>query len=134
MPSGGKRWSLGLRHYRLREHRGARDFLPADDALQVLMLERKQREQRDAEHGDRDQHFEQREAGPWGKRALARLRREAGEGHGESFGPAAHCVIASAAAGGTSPLVIPTLPVSGLKFNVRTSPETLIRWITVAST
>ena len=48
--------------------------------------------------------------------------------------PVVHCVAASAATGGTSPLTIPTLPVSGLKLNVMTWPEAAIMWITVAST
>ena len=93
------------------------------------MLEREQREQRDAEHGDRDQNFEQGEAGPPGARDSSR-----GRNAGEDFWLAAHRVAVSAVTGGTSPFTIPTLPVRGLILNVSTWPETVIIWITVAST
>ena len=94
------------------------------------MFERKQREQGDAEHGDRYQHLEQREAGPPGGRDFSCR----GRASCEDLWPQAHWLFASAVTGGTSPLTMLTLPVSGLRLSVMTWPETLARWITVAST
>ena len=54
--------SLELRfgHHRLRQHRGARRLLSANDGLHALMLQSEQAEQRDPEDRNRDHHLEQR--------------------------------------------------------------------------
>src|SRR5271168_24725 len=88
-------------HHGLREHRGARLLLCANDRLNALMLQAEQARQRDAKDSDRDHHLQQRE----GARPLP---------------DEIHCAIP---VGITSPLTMDTWPVSGENSSVITSPE-----------
>src|ERR1700678_1372524 len=107
-----KALELRFGHDRLREHRGPRRLLRANDRLHALMLQAEQAEQRDPEDRNRDHHLEQRECA----RAPAKN---------------VHCVIPG---GITSPLTIETWPVSGENSSVITSPDASSRCTTVAST
>src|SRR5208282_6677908 len=96
-----------LRHYCLREHGRAREIAALDDALQALMMQRQEREQRDAEHRHRDHHLEQREA--------VVLSRPRGR---RSIRAASHWI--STCAIDKSPSAILTRPVTGLNTSVIT--------------
>src|SRR5271166_320615 len=107
-----KSLELRLGHHRLRQHRGARGLLRANDGLHALMMQSQQAHQCETKDRHCDHDLEQ------SKRTRAPAER----------------IHRDIPAGITSPLTIVTRPVSGENSSVITSPDSSSRWTTVAST
>src|SRR5579862_5622231 len=104
-------FELRFGHHRLRQHRGARRLLRANDGLHALVMQSQQAEHPDTEDRNRDHHLEQR------KRARAPANR----------------IHPDTPDGITSPAKMATSPVNGENSSVITSPDSSMRCTTVAS-